>query len=108
VYSTADYEWNQYEQTELLLRVEDREVPAKPYRRDASAVSLSSETDSAKRYRFRQHVLNVVLAGILEKSWGEKLRTDVVKPQCMIVFRSRSIFPKPDPCELLLWSFVFS
>lgn len=74
--------------------MEDHEVPAKPYRPDASSGerSLSSETASAKRFRFKQRVLNEVLAGILEKSWIEELRTDVAKPQCMVVIRSVAFF----------------
>lgn len=83
------YEWNQYEQIEQLLRVKDDEVPVKPYR-DGSADGsrpLSGETDS-EEFRFRRRALLDMMDGVLEKSWEDELRTDVPKPQCMVVFRS--------------------
>lgn len=88
--SPVDYEWSQYEKTELLTYVQDDEVYVK------SQQVLSSEQiciDDTKNEcnkqllaydNFRQRALMDMMDGVLEKKWEDELKKDVLQPECMV------------------------
>lgn len=88
-----DYQFNQYEQTEQLLYVEDNEVNIKPpgtltskhiliepnYTKEEHNKQLSASNE------FKQRALMDMMDGVLEKRWEDELKKDVPKPLCMVV-----------------------
>lgn len=86
---------SQYEQTELLLHVEDDEVPAErlhdiPSQQKRLLVDMNSIKHEHSEQllasdKFKQRALNYMMDGVLEKHWEDELKKDVPKPQCMVL-----------------------
>lgn len=93
--SIDDYDWNQYEQTEQLMYVEDDEVSVQPNTSDeqmshnVDANLKTNEHDeqlTSSMDTFRQQALMEMMDGVLEKRWEDELKKDVPKPECMVKF----------------------
>lgn len=85
-----NYDWNQYEQTEQLLTVEDYEIRVKPYNL-SHQTSVIENPDVEKHQKkllaikkFKQEALIKMMDGVLEKRKEDDLMTDVPIPQCMV------------------------
>lgn len=91
----TNYDWNQYEQTDQLLTVEDNEVPVKPYasalRRQISVIKNPDMEKHEKKLlaikQFKQEALIKMMDGVLEKRMEDELMTDVPIPLCMVAYR---------------------
>lgn len=88
--SPVDYEWSQYEKTELLTYVQDDEVHVKPYQVLSSEQICIDDTENKCNEpllaydNFRQRALMDMMDGVLEKKWEDELKKDVLQPQCMV------------------------
>lgn len=99
-----DYEWDQYEQTDKLVHVDDHEVPVRPYRELPFSGGKSNNnnmfTDGdpeehggggggllrpSDELLFRRRALIDMMDGVLEKRWEDELKNDVPTPRCMVV-----------------------
>lgn len=92
--SPVDYEWDQYEQTDKLIYVEDNEVPIKPYRKLSDEIKLIDNNSVEEKHddqpllpsdEFRKHALIDMMDGVLEKRWEDELKKDVPIPPCVVV-----------------------
>lgn len=89
----TDYKWNQYENTEQLISVQDDEIPTKSYNSISGEKLISTDTSIAKGEQsrkliisddFKQRSLNNMMDGVLEKRWEDELKKEVQKPPCMV------------------------
>lgn len=86
--SPVDYDWNQNEKTEQLIRVEDHEVQLfNTLNNDMlNKMALDKEQNAqlTDLEKFRRQALINMMDGVLEKRWEDELKKDVPKPQCMV------------------------
>lgn len=88
--SPVDYEWNQYEKTEQLIRVEVDEVSVKFHNEFNKQMTVETSLDNKQNAQlsdlenFRRRALITMMDGVLEKKWEDELKKDVPKPQCMV------------------------
>ncbi|KAE8749512.1 hypothetical protein FOCC_FOCC003778 [Frankliniella occidentalis] len=86
-----DPKWTQYEKTEMLLTVEDSEVPADPYVSPSELVLRQQQAEEEERMRlllladnFRELALIKMMDGVLEVKYEDELKKEIPKPKCML------------------------
>jgi hypothetical protein len=91
--SPVDYKWDQYEQTDKLIYVENNEVPIKPYQKLSGEIILTDYNLVKEEHdeqlllpsnEFRKRALIDMMDGVLEKRWEDELKNDVPIPPCMV------------------------
>ncbi|XP_050303153.1 cilia- and flagella-associated protein 43 [Anthonomus grandis grandis] len=87
-----DPEWHDIENPETcILRVNDNEVPVRPYVSPSEQAILDAKAAEEERLRllmladdFRERALMTMMNGVLEIRWEDELKKDVPKPKCML------------------------
>lgn len=87
----SDPEWEQEENPEMIIHVQDKEVCITPYISPSTQARLDAKAAEEERIRlllladdFRERALMVMMNGVLEIRWEDELKKDVPIPKCMV------------------------
>ncbi|GLG92432.1 Uncharacterized protein GBIM_00132, partial [Gryllus bimaculatus] len=88
-----DVEWDPLEEPERLMIVKENEVSVPPYLTKSEEELRARKAAEAEALRlalladdFRERALITMMHGVLELRWEDKIKKDVPKPKCLVIF----------------------
>ncbi|XP_045460970.1 cilia- and flagella-associated protein 43 [Harmonia axyridis] len=87
----ADPLWTAYENIDMMVTIQDSQVPISPYISPSEQAILDAKAAEAERIRlllladdFKERALMAMMNGVLEVRWEDELKKDVPLPKCML------------------------